>query len=132
MEFVADLTVPDGTAFTAGQNFVKTWRLKNIGSSTWTTAYSLIFAGGEVMDGPASVPLPASVPPGGTLDISVDLVAPPKPGSYRGYWNLKTPDGKIFGLGPNANEPVWVDILVTTDTPEAPAPTVTATPGSSD
>jgi hypothetical protein len=92
----------------------------------------LVFTGGEAMEGPASVLLPASVPPGGTLDISVDLVAPAKPGSYRGYWNLKTPDGKIFGLGPNANEPVWVDILVTTDTPEAPTPEVIATPTSAE
>jgi hypothetical protein len=36
--FVADVTVPDGTNFAPGTTFVKTWRLKNNGSCTWTTA----------------------------------------------------------------------------------------------
>src|SRR5512135_92899 len=30
--FVTDVTVPDGTAFNAGDAFTKTWRLKNVGS----------------------------------------------------------------------------------------------------
>ena len=29
--FIADVTVPDGTAFSPGATFTKTWRLKNIG-----------------------------------------------------------------------------------------------------
>ena len=33
-EFVADVTVPDGTDFTPGETFVKTWQLRNAGTST--------------------------------------------------------------------------------------------------
>src|SRR5512143_3278895 len=36
-QFVADVTVPDGTSYAPGTTFTKTWRLKNIGSCTWTT-----------------------------------------------------------------------------------------------
>jgi hypothetical protein len=86
--------------------------LQNAGTTTWTTAYTLIFVSGASMSGPASVPVPSEVAPGSTVDISVGLTAPADPGSYRGYWNLKNATGQIFGLGPSANEPVWVDIVV--------------------
>ncbi|HGJ66308.1 TPA: hypothetical protein ENS27_13160, partial [bacterium] len=41
--FVADVTVPDGTSFAPGAAFIKTWRLKNIGTCTWTGKYGLSF-----------------------------------------------------------------------------------------
>ena len=51
-QFVADVTVPDGTTFAANQTFTKTWRLKNIGFCTWTTSYALVFDSGNSMGGP--------------------------------------------------------------------------------
>jgi len=45
------VTVPDGWLITPGLVFKKTWRLKNIGTCTWTRNYSLVFAGGEQMGG---------------------------------------------------------------------------------
>ena len=42
-QFVADVTVPDGTSYAANTAFRKTWRLKNIGACTWTTSYALVF-----------------------------------------------------------------------------------------
>ena len=39
-QFVADVTVPDGTTYAPGAAFTKTWRLKNIGTCTWSTSYS--------------------------------------------------------------------------------------------
>ena len=69
-EFVADVTVPDGTNFTPGEAFVKTWRLKNVGTSTWGEGYLITYAKGEQMGGPQTLALPSSVPPGGTVDGS--------------------------------------------------------------
>src|SRR5690349_5782138 len=43
VQFVADVTVPDGTNFPPKATFTKTWRLKNIGSCTWTTSYQIVF-----------------------------------------------------------------------------------------
>lgn len=111
-EFVSDVTVPDGTNFQPNETFIKTWQLQNAGTTTWTTSYSLVFVSGAQMNSPASVPLPNEVAPGGTVDISVNMTAPADPGSYRGYWNLQNTAGQFFGLGPSANEPVWVDIVV--------------------
>ena len=36
--FLKDVTVPDGTEFTQGETFTKTWRLKNRGTCTWTSS----------------------------------------------------------------------------------------------
>ncbi len=111
-KFIADISVPDGTTFNGGAQFTKTWRLKNIGSCTWTEGYSLMFSSGEQMAGPQTVNLPYPVPPDKTLDISVNLTAPSAPGSYRGYWILSNADGLPFGIGAEAARPFWVDVNV--------------------
>jgi len=122
-EFVADVTVPDGTDFTPDEAFVKTWQLKNIGTATWTTAYSLVYVSGEHMGGPQGVPLPAAVAPGAMVEISVNLVAPTKLGAYTGFWMLSTPNGTLFGLGDTGNQPVYVQIdTVAGGTPQPTAP----------
>jgi hypothetical protein len=87
--------------------------LKNVGTCTWTTAYSLVFVSGEKMGGPDAVLLPQTVVPGQSVDIGVNLTAPSIAGSYRGYWELKNSSGKLFGIGTNADKPFWVDIRVT-------------------
>ena len=114
-KFIADITVPDGTTFSSGAIFTKTWRLKNIGECTWTAGYSLVFSSGEQMGAPQSVNLPYPVPPDKTLDISINLIAPSTAGVHRGYWMLKNERGLPFGIGVDANTPFWVDILVQTN-----------------
>jgi Ig-like domain from next to BRCA1 gene len=49
--FFLDVTVPDNTQFTAGASFTKTWRLRNTGTTTWSTAYRLYFITGNQMGG---------------------------------------------------------------------------------
>lgn len=109
--FVSDVTIPDGTAMAPNQTFTKTWRLRNIGACTWNSAYQVVFDHDKAMSGPASQPLTTgAVAPGETLDVSVNLKAPPAAGSYKGYWRLRDPNGVLFGLG--GGEPFWVAILV--------------------
>ncbi len=112
-QFVSDVTVPDGTSFAPGASFTKTWRLKNIGTCTWTTSYSLVYSSGDKMGGPTSVNLPNSVPPGQTVDISLNLTAPNNAGHYIGYWKFKNGSGVLFGIGSAANSAWWVEINVT-------------------
>jgi hypothetical protein len=111
-QFVADVTIPDGTSFQAGVSFNKTWRLKNVGTCTWTTSYDLAFVSGDQLGAPASVKLPKSVAPGQTVDVTVTMTAPASAGTYRGYWQLKNASGKLFGIGINANKSFWVEIKV--------------------
>jgi hypothetical protein len=110
--FVADTTVPDGTTFTPGQTFVKTWQLKNTGGNDWSTAYAVVFVRGDQMGGPASVPLSGTVAAGATTEVSVSLSAPTKVGTFTGFWMLRNAAGKLFGIGADANQPVYLKINV--------------------
>lgn len=95
--YVADVTVPDGTWFDKGVAFDKTWRLRNTSKCTWDTRYQLVFVGGEQLGGASPTAVPYSVAPGGTLDITVHMVAPNTPGNYRSEWQLRNPAGRNFG-----------------------------------
>lgn len=106
--FVADVSVPDNTNFIVEKPFTKTWRLKNVGTCTWTSAYKLVFDSGERMSGPESQPLTTgSVPPGETIDVSVNMVAPALAGTYKSNWKIKDDKGEVFGL---SSGPFFVQI----------------------
>ncbi len=121
--FVKDVTVPDGTEFAPNTDFVKTWRLRNVGSCTWTTAFVAYFDEGDAMGAPPQVNLPHAVEPGETVDIQVAMRAPSTPGTYKGLWKLRSDTGQSFGLGEEADRAFWVEIRV-----QAPEPTATPTP----
>ncbi len=140
-QFISDVTVPDGTTFAPGYSFSKTWRLKNVGTCTWTN-YSLIFDSGEKMGGPDSALIPTSVAPGQTVDITIQLTSPTTAGTYRGYWKLQSNTGVPFGIGSAGTKSFWVEIKVSgtgivpgtathTTTPGTPVTPATAVPGTS-
>ena len=120
--FVADVTIPDGTIIAPGAAFVKTWRLQNAGTTTWTTSYFLAYVSGEQMGTITSVPLAQSVAPGSQIDISVDMVAPTNTGTYTSYWKMKNASGQFF------NDSVYVMIGVGSG--GATQPVKTSTPGA--
>lgn len=95
-----DVTIPDGTPMTAGQDFTKTWRIKNTGICTWDTTYKPIFSysspPNERMNA-QPVPLAALVAPGQEVDVSVQFKAPTTPGEYKGYWQMVNGKGIPFG-----------------------------------
>ncbi len=111
-KFVTDVTIPDGTSIAPEASFIKTWRLQNKGTCTWSTNYSVVFVSGDAMSGPASFTMPKSVAPGETVDVSVTLVAPKDPGSYSGYWRLRSASGTSFGTGIDYNTNFFVKIKV--------------------
>jgi hypothetical protein len=91
-------------------NFAKTWRIKNIGSCTWTSGYKIIFVSGDKMGAPDETSLTGgSVPPDATVDISVPLKAPNTEGTYRGNFLLRSPENVVFGIG-SGLEVFWVQI----------------------
>jgi hypothetical protein len=118
-QFFSDVTIPDDTTFVPGSPFTKTWRIKNTGSCTWTTAYSVVFTSGDQMGAPNSVNLPHNVGPGQTVDISVPMTAPASNGTYKGNWKLRNASGYVFGLGQSSTA-FWVQIKVFTVTPSGP------------
>jgi hypothetical protein len=125
-QFITDVSIPDGTAFAAGATFVKTWRLKNIGTCTWNSSYALVFDSGTAMGGAASVPLSGTVAPGGSIDVSVNLQAPNADGTYRSFWGVTNASGaRIPITGGASGRSFYVEIKVGTGTSSG-------TPGSTD
>lgn len=100
--FQEDVTIPDGATEPPGSAFTKTWRIRNTGCTSWTRGYQLAFRGGDHMGGPDSVPVGA-VDPGGSVNVSVPLVAPTPPIGM-GYWQMEDASGAPFG------DKMWVRI----------------------
>ncbi|MCA9930818.1 MAG: hypothetical protein KC419_20175, partial [Anaerolineales bacterium] len=94
--YVADLTIPDDTVMKPGQKFVKTWRIKNTGTTTWGPTFTFEFVRGVAMTPQTSRPLPV-VQSGATVDISLSLQAPTVKGTHFGDWKMKDARGKEFG-----------------------------------
>jgi len=63
-----------------------------------------IYAGG-LMGSVQAVQLPAEVPSGKTVDLSVSFTAPAAAGQYTVCGCSRTAPAKFFGIGPNANQP---------------------------
>ncbi len=101
-----DVTILDGTQMTPGQEFVKTWKLKNPGICAWGDGYGLIYAGyADDMDGQA-VPLGTLVEVGQEVDVSVNFKAPAKVGEYTSAWQMANALGIPFGKA------IFVKIIV--------------------
>lgn len=105
---------PDGVILKPGENFWKTWTLKNIGTCTWDSSYKLVYWSGDLMDGLNSYPFPDVIAPDESKDVSIYLKAPGTTGAFTGYWRIQTPWGSDFGVGPT-NESFYIQISVSND-----------------
>jgi polar amino acid transport system substrate-binding protein len=117
MQFVADVTYDDNNMknppfVKPGEGFVKTWRVENTGTCTWTPNYRLVYAYGNVDAAQMSgqpLNIPVNVAPGQTVDLSVTLIAPQEPLTYLGFWQIETDKGGRFG------QTIWVAITTQSD-----------------
>jgi len=101
-----DVNVPDGTAFAPGARFTKIWRIKNVGTAAWTSAFRWHFEAGTLMSGATlSVPVSPTGPGMSTL-IKVPMQAPMATGVYTSFWQMVDPQGKTFP------HQAWVKIVV--------------------
>jgi hypothetical protein len=92
-----DVTILDGAQMTPGQDFVKTWKIKNTGICAWGEGYGLIYAGyADQMSG-APVPLATLVEVGQEVDVSINFKAPTAVGEYTSAWQMANAKGVPFG-----------------------------------
>lgn len=111
-KYLADVTIPDWTTLFAGEEFVKTWQIKNVGTCSWTKDYRIFFLNGNKLEAPSSVAFPKVVNPGETVNLSVSMIAPSDKGSYTGSWMLEAANGVDFGVGYDFSVPLTVNIKV--------------------
>ncbi|NMB91150.1 MAG: hypothetical protein GYA17_22540 [Chloroflexi bacterium] len=123
-----DVTILDGEPMKPQQSFTKTWRVVNAGSCVWTEEYALVWFSGDRFGGMPLQHLHRPVQPGEQIDLSVDMVAPSLPGEYQSNWIFQSPDGQVFGIGPNGTAPIWVRVEVLGDATPTALPVPTNTP----
>jgi len=131
--WVADLSFDDKNmtappVMNPGQAFTKGWRMRNNGTCTWKSGYTMAFSYGNVpaaQMGGQPIPVTRDVRPGETFDFQVNLIAPIVPGTYQGFWNLRNAQNRLFG------ETVWVGITVAGAPTITPRPTGTPSPNIS-
>ena len=121
--FVSDVSIPVGTEMAPGATFLKGWRVENTGTCDWGAGFTLVFASGDQMSGPASVPIPPTAA-GAMVDLSVQLDAPMTYGTHTGEWRLRSDGGQIFGA--------VLTVQIVVPAPPTETPTVTPTPPPTD
>lgn len=94
-----DESVVDGKIFKPGEQFIKTWYIKNESNCVWDTTYRIIFWSGDILGGGYYYQLPQVTGPGQTVPIALVLTVPTTPGYYRSEWKLQTPDSISYGVG---------------------------------
>lgn len=97
MVFVSDVTIPDGQVIPPGSKFVKTWRVRNTGTTTWNANYKVRLWAGERYGAAASILLGQEVKPNTEVDISIEFTAPLQSGEYSSYWILSDELEANFG-----------------------------------
>jgi len=101
-----DVSVPDNTVMTPGQEFIKTWRVKNAGSCPWGAGYVLAYAGYTDQMNGQFIALTEVIQPGQEVEVSVQFKAPSAVGEYLSAWQMRNPQGITF------EEIIFVKIIV--------------------
>ncbi len=96
LAFLSDVTIPDNTEMAPGEQFTKTWRVRNNGSCVWDAGFKLTFSGGNSLGG-ASLVLTKAVSPNTTTDLSIFMTAPGTAGNYQSNWRMSNSAGAYFG-----------------------------------
>lgn len=100
-------TVPDGTKFSPGKAFAKTWIIRNTGVCEWTEEFRWVLVDGEDFSGVTDVPLNQDIQPGEDLQVLLELKAPLFAGTYKGTYQIFTDEGaSVTPLG------FWLTIVV--------------------
>ncbi|MCX4468785.1 NBR1-Ig-like domain-containing protein [Micromonospora sp. NBC_01655] len=97
-QFVADVTIPDGTRVKVNAHFVKVWALANVGTVDWHNRFLARMNPTGDDDGcrvPDRVAI-GDTPPGEQVMISVPVIAPSRPGKCWVSWKIVDEHGRAY------------------------------------
>ena len=96
LDFIEDLSIPDGTQLSPSKAVVKEWKVRNSGTCNWNADYSVRLTSGDDF---GVTPMLALVPAryGTEAVISIAFTTPAEPGRYSATWRAHGPDGQPFG-----------------------------------
>jgi hypothetical protein len=105
LNFLEDLTIPDGTVISPGAAIDKRWQVLNSGTCNWDQRYSLfLITGAEMGSSSPQALYPALA--GSEALIQILFTAPDDTGIYRSAWQAVGPTGESFG------DPIFIEISV--------------------
>ncbi len=113
--FVADVTIPDGTAVPPSNQFTKIWRVRNDGTCAWgpgSGVKGLISTDTDRIATVSAVDFPISIEPGQTIEISIQMQAPDKAGRYKSEWLFASTNGGSFGVGRAGDQSLSANFVV--------------------
>lgn len=87
----------DKSKVPAGKGFKITWKLQNVGTTSWDNTYNFKFYAGTQLAKNGGYPVSKIVKPNSSFDFTIDAVAPTTPGDYYSLWVLQRPDGVNVG-----------------------------------
>lgn len=97
LRFVRDVTIPDNSEMSPAEVFTKTWQVENNGTCPWKPGFQVVLIGGVAMGG-SPFKVAQAVGPGGSIQISIKMVAPPnETGVVQGTWKMADEKGVSFG-----------------------------------
>lgn len=105
IEFLGDVTIPDGTEVEPGQRLDKRWQFKNSGNCNWDENYEVRLVAGPSLGAASQQKL---YPARGTVDFVIRMIftAPDEPDRYRSAWQVFDPQGESLG------EPFFIEVNV--------------------
>jgi len=115
--YIGSITAGNGTTIAPGAQITKIWRVMNSGHCVWSTGFKLVLAKGTSLDKIESIPIPANILPGETVDIEVNFIAPETLGNYKSSWLFNDSYGNWFGHGENQSGYIPLDINVAMPVP---------------
>ena len=94
----AGQNIADGTHMSAGESADLIWNITNVGTTTWTTDYSVRFYTGTnfAKAGNTRYYLPAAVAPQATGNVVIDITAPSTAGEYKMAWVVSNAEDVNF------------------------------------
>ena len=105
LQFIEDLTIPDGLEVKAGTAIDKRWLVENSGTCNWGTDYRLKLIEGPSLGSATELALYPALS-GSQANIRILFQAPGITGPYRSAWQAHAPDGSPFG------DIIYIDIQV--------------------
>ena len=91
-----DITVEDGTSYSAGAIIDKQWLVQNSGTCNWDSTYRLKWVGGNTL-GVEEEQLIYPARAGTQATFRILFTAPAEAGSYESAWQVVDPNGNFFG-----------------------------------
>jgi len=106
LEFVSDVTIPDGTTVSVGSTVDKQWLVNNSGSCDWDSSYRLKWTGGDPL-GAAQEQIIYPARAGTQATLRILFPAPAAEGTYESSWQAYGSNGIAFG------DPIYMKIVTT-------------------